>query len=147
MTQIAFVGNMTGPVEVRYTSSGQPVGNVGVAVNRKRGDKESTYFHKVTLWGEMAEHAAGLGKGTRVVVIGRIESREYETRDGRKGVAWEVTADGFGPDLRWATAQVARVADQDRAGASETPSGGPWGTPTDSGAQAGAWDASKEVPF
>lgn len=107
--QVAFVGNMTGPVELRFTQSGKAVGNVTVARSRKRGDDEQTDFVRVSLWEGLAEHAAQLDKGTRVIVSGRMESREYETKDGEKRTVWEVTADAFGPDLRWATAVVTRT--------------------------------------
>ncbi len=105
---ISFHGNMTAPVEVRYTPGGKAVGNVTVAVNRKRGEVEETDFYRVTLWESLAENAANLDKGTRVIVEGRQASREYETKDGQKRTAWEVTADAFGPDLRFVKVEVTR---------------------------------------
>lgn len=109
MSTISIRGNMTAPVEIRYTQAGQAVGSVTVAENVGKDDKKRTNFHRVTLWGEMAEHAAQLDKGTSVIVIGRLDQSEYETREGEKRTAWEVTADAFGPDLRFATAQVTRA--------------------------------------
>jgi single-strand DNA-binding protein len=108
MTQIAFIGNTTSEAELRYTQAGKAVASVTVAVNRKRGDQEETDFHRVTIWEGMAENAATLPKGTRVVVIGRLVSRAYETREGEKRTGWEVTADGFGPDMRFASVAVTR---------------------------------------
>ena len=108
MTTIAFHGNTVGPVELRYTQSGKAVANVRVAVNRKRGDTEETDFYAVTLWESLAENAAQIDKGTRVVVVGRQTSREFEDKQGQKRTAWDVTADAFGPDLRYATAQITR---------------------------------------
>ncbi|WP_350347235.1 single-stranded DNA-binding protein [Agromyces sp. G08B096] len=109
MTQISLIGNLTSPVELRFTANGKAVGNVTVAVNRKRGDQEETDFHRVTLWEQLAENAAQLEKGTRVVVVGRLTQRSYEDKQGEKRTAWDVTADAFGPDLRFATAQVTRA--------------------------------------
>lgn len=109
MTTIAIRGNMTTPVEIRFTQSGKPVGNVTVAENVGKDDTKRTFFHRVTLWGELAEHAAQLEKGTSVVLIGRLESRDYEDREGNKRTVWEVTADAFGPDLRFATATVVKA--------------------------------------
>lgn len=106
MTHIAFIGNMTSELELRYTQGGKAVGSVTVAVNRKKGDQEETDFHRVTVWEGMAENAARLPKGTRVLVVGRLTSRQYEDREGQKRTGWEVTADGFGPDLRYQAAQV-----------------------------------------
>lgn len=123
MSSIGFVGNMTSALELRFTSSGLPVGSVTVAVNRKRGEVEETDFHRVTLWRELAENAAALEKGTRVVVVGRLSSREYETREGEKRTGWEVKADAFGPDLRFATATVGRTANRGGVGGSTASSG------------------------
>ncbi len=115
MTDIAFGGNITSPAELRFTQGGKPVASVTVAVNRKRGDQEATDFHRVTLWDSLATHSAELDKGTRVVVVGRLESRDYEAKDGQKRTVWEVTAFGFGPDLRFASVQVTRAERQQQS--------------------------------
>lgn len=135
--QVAFVGNMTGPVELRFTQSGKAVGNVTVARSRKRGDDEQTDFVRVSLWEGLAEHAAQLDKGTRVIVSGRMESREYETKDGEKRIVWEVTADAFGPDLRWATAVVTKTGGR-APSAAPVPASGEFPAPV-------GWDA--DAPF
>jgi single-strand DNA-binding protein len=58
----------------------------------------------------MGENAAAtLTKGMRVLVTGRLEQREYTTREGDKRTAIEINADEIGPSLRWATAQVERT--------------------------------------
>lgn len=139
MTQISIRGNMTAQVEVRFTQSGKAVGNVTVAVNRGRDDNKQTDFYRVTLWESLAENAAQLDKGTSVIVIGRMESRDFDDRDGNKRTAWEVTADAFGPDLRFQTAQVSRSA----AGGPQARAGQPQTAPV---ADDGSWSTS-EVPF
>jgi single-strand DNA-binding protein len=140
-TPITLLGNLTSAIELRWTQSGKAVGNVTVAVNRKRGEVEETDFHRVTLWESLAENAATLEKGTRVIVVGRLTSREYETREGEKRVGWDVTADAFGPDLRWAQASVTRAASNrgvDRPQEPATGTNDTWVTP-------GA--ADDETPF
>jgi single-strand DNA-binding protein len=62
--------------------------------------------------------AATLAKGSRVIVTGRLEQREYTTREGDKRTAIEVVADELGPSLRWATAQVERQSGGGGGGAS-----------------------------
>lgn len=147
MTQITIIGNITAAPELRFTQGGKAVANVTVAVNRKKGDEQETDFYRVTVWEQMAEHAAQLEKGTRVIVVGRLASKQYENREGVKQTGWEVTADAFGPDLRFQTAQVSRAGDrpQDRAGQPVTPStpDEPWSTP--GGAQNASWPT--ESPF
>lgn len=142
MSQITIVGNTTAPVEVRYTQSGRAVGSVTVAVNRKRGEVEEVDFHRVTLWQELAEHAAQLVKGTRVIVVGRLTSRGWETQEGEKRTGWEITADAFGPDLRWATAQVTRAAGN--GGAAKPAAQTDQWPSADPGAP---WDPSESEPF
>ncbi len=134
MTSITIRGNTTAPVELRYTSNGKPVASVTVAENVGKDDQKRTNFHRVTLWGELAEHAAALDKGTSVIVVGRLEQREYETKEGEKRTVWEVTADAFGPDLRFQTVTVARAGG---SGCRSQPpvAGEPWAAP--SGAETG----------
>lgn len=157
MSKITIVGNATSDVELRYTQGGVPVANVNVAENVKVGEKEHTNFHRVTIWRDMAEHAAGsIHKGMRVIVVGKLDQREFEDREGNKRQAWDVTADAIGPDLRWATAQVTRIqGQQGQSGANqgETASSGTWTTPSpQGGAQQAAQDAwsqpvTEDTPF
>jgi single-strand DNA-binding protein len=78
----------------------------------------------------MGENAAAtLTKGMRVLVTGRLEQREYTTREGDKRTAIEINADEIGPSLRWATAQVERTPREgggggDRGGRGNTGGGG-----------------------
>lgn len=152
MTQIAFIGNLTSPPELRYTQSGKAVANVTVAVNRKKGDVEETDFHRVTVWEGMAENLAQLDKGTRVVVVGRITQREYQTKEGEKRTAWEVTADAIGPDLRFAQVTVTRTQSGRGPGSPvESAEAEPWATTapgTGFDAQTASWGSdSDSTPF
>ena len=106
---VTLVGNLTRDPELRFTQSGQAVASFGLAVNRRyqqNGEwQEKVSFFNVTAWGQLAENSASsLTKGGRVIVNGRLEQREYETREGDKRNVVEVVADEIGPSLRWATA-------------------------------------------
>jgi single-strand DNA-binding protein len=71
--------------------------------------EEQTSFFNVVCWREMAENVAeSIGKGSRVVVTGRLEQRSWETENGDKRSVVEIVADEVGPSLRWATAKVNR---------------------------------------
>jgi single-strand DNA-binding protein len=110
---VTLVGNITRDPELRFTQGGQAVASFGLAVNRRyqqNGEwQEKTSFINITAWGQLGENtASSLQKGARVIVNGRLEQREYETRDGDKRNVVEVVADEIGPSLRWATAQVER---------------------------------------
>lgn len=115
MTTTTIVGTIGRDLDLRFTASGQATTKFGVAVNRKWTNKqtnetqESTSWFDVVCWGQLAENAAeSLGKGQRVIVTGRLDIRPWEADDGTKRIAVELTADGIGPDLRWATATVQR---------------------------------------
>ena len=70
----------------------------------------------VVVWREQAEHAAeSLTKGSRVVVLGRLQQRAWTAEDGSARQVVEVVADELGPSLRWATATTTRTTrSQDR---------------------------------
>jgi single-strand DNA-binding protein len=63
----------------------------------------------VVVWRDRAKHAAeSLAKGSRVVVVGRLQQRSWTAEDGRARSMVEVVAEELGPNLRWATAMPAR---------------------------------------
>src|ERR1700722_13610035 len=112
---ITLVGNVTRDPELRFTPSGQATATFGLAVNRRWQNRqtqeweEATSFFDVVCWREMAENASeSLGRGSRVIVSGRLEQRSWETPDGDRRSKVEVIADEIGPSLRWATAQVTK---------------------------------------
>ena len=118
---ITLVGNLTRDPELRFTTGGRGVASFGNAVGRRyqvNGEwQEQTSYFNITAWGQLGENAAAtLAKGSRVIVTGRLEQREYTTRDGDKRTAIEVVADELGPSLRWATAQVERQSGQGGGG-------------------------------
>ena len=112
---VTLVGNLTRDPELRYTTGGRGVASFGLAVNRRymqNGEwQEQTSFFNITAWGDLGENAAAsLTKGARCIVTGRLQQREYETREGEKRSIVEVVADELGPSLRWAQAQVERIS-------------------------------------
>jgi single-strand DNA-binding protein len=73
----------------------------------------------------MAENVSeSLGRGTRVVVSGRLEQRSWETDQGEKRSKVEVVADEIAPSLRWATAQVTKNERSDGGGGGGSYGGG-----------------------
>jgi single-strand DNA-binding protein len=112
---VTIVGNLTRDPEIRYTTGGAAKASFGVAVSRRWQNRQSseweeqTSFFNVVCWREMAENVSeSLGKGSRVVVTGRLEQRSWETENGEKRSVVEIVADEVGPSLRWATASVTR---------------------------------------
>ena len=126
---ITLVGNLTRDPELRFTTGGRGVASFGIAVGRRyqvNGEwQEQTSYFNITAWGQLGENAAAtLAKGSRVIVTGRLEQREYTTRDGDKRTAIEVVADELGPSLRWATAQVERQSGQGGGGGNRNANAG-----------------------
>ena len=116
---VTLVGNMTRDPELRYTANGVPVASFGLAWNRKdKDDQDIASFFDVTCWRDLAEHVAeSLGKGTRVVVYGRIEHDTWENSDGEKRSKVKVVAEEIAPSLRWATATVEKTSTGAKKGA------------------------------
>jgi single-strand DNA-binding protein len=176
-TVITVVGNLVDDPELRFTPSGAAVANFRIASTPRTFDKQSNewkdgdaLFLSCSVWRQAAENVAeSLQKGMRVVVQGRLRSRQYETREGEKRTVFEIEVDEVGPSLKYATAKVTRAARSGGGGygsqgggggnqgqpdpwASAAPAGGPAG-----GAQGGApagdpWGApgvggSDEPPF
>ncbi len=116
-TVITVIGNITGDPELRFTPSGAAVANFTVASTPRAFDRQSnewkdgeTLFMRCSVWRDAAENVAeSLGRGTRVIVSGRLKSRSYETKEGEKRTVYELQVDEVGPSLRYATAKVTRT--------------------------------------
>ena len=105
---VSFAGNLTDEPEVRYTEGGIARAMLRVAVSGRR-EQEASFF-TVVVWRDQAEHASqSLSKGSRVVVVGRLQQRAWTTEDGNARSVVEVAADELGPSLRWATATTTRA--------------------------------------
>ena len=110
---VTLIGNLVEEPDLRFTPAGVAMAKLRFAVNRryqKNGEwQEETSFFGGTLWREAAENAAeSLQKGMRVIVVGSLEQRSWETPEGEKRSVVEVRIDEVGPSLRWATASVTR---------------------------------------
>src|SRR3954466_14432879 len=115
---IDLVGNLTRDPELRYTPGGMPVASFGLAYNhrfRKGGEggggdwEDKPSFFDIVCYGSLGENVSEyLERGSRVMVVGRLEQRSWETPEGDKRSKVEVIADEVGPSMRWATAIVTK---------------------------------------
>jgi single-strand DNA-binding protein len=116
-TQITVVGNLVADPELRFTSGGQAVVNFRVASTPRYFDRQANewkdgeaLFLSCNAWRQYAENISeSLTKGMRVIVVGRLRQRTWETREGEKRTSFEVEVDEVGPALRSATAKVNRT--------------------------------------
>jgi single-strand DNA-binding protein len=89
-----FVGGRVGrDPEIRQTQSGKSVANFSIAVTEKYNGKEDVTWFNVTAWDKSADFAEKwIQKGARVLVVGKIQIRQYDDRDGNKRTSTDVIA-------------------------------------------------------
>jgi single-strand DNA-binding protein len=99
LNKVMLIGNLGADPEMRYTQSNQAVCNFRIATtdvwNDKNGQKqERTEWHRIVVWGRPAEACGNyLKKGRPVFIEGRIQTREWEDKDGNKRYTTEIVAD------------------------------------------------------
>ncbi len=141
-----LIGNLGRDPEIRYTQSGMAVANFTLATNESWSDKESgerrerTEWHRIVVFGKMGETCGKyLSKGRQVYVEGRIQTREWEDRDGNKRYTTEIVAS----DVRF-------LGNRGEGGGYAGPAGGgggPAGGDPGFGAPAGGGTADDDIPF
>lgn len=115
LNRIILIGRLTRDPELKYLANGTAVATFSLAVNR-RFNKEETDFIDIVVWRQTAEFVANYGgKGRLAAVEGRLQIRNYETKDGQKRKAAEVVAD----DVRFL----------DKSGTGSSPGAGQTSTP------------------
>lgn len=98
LNKAMIIGNLGRDPELRYTQSGTPVANFSIATNRKWKDnsgqlQEQTEWHRIVVFGRQAETCDKyLKKGRQVYVEGRLQTRDWEDRDGNKRSTTEIVA-------------------------------------------------------
>ncbi len=98
VNKVILVGNLGRDPELRYTPSGQAVANFSLATNESFTDKsgerqERTEWHRIVAWGKTAELCSQyLSKGRPVYIEGRLQTREWEDKEGIKRQTTEIVA-------------------------------------------------------
>jgi single-strand DNA-binding protein len=113
MNEITVIGKVGQAPELRFTNNGMAVCTFSVATNRrtKNSEEKETTWHDCTAFDKLAENIAGsLTKGNEVIVIGRLEKRKYEKKDGTKAEKVSIVVDNCGLSLRWDCATVGAEA-------------------------------------
>ena len=86
-------GRLTKAPELKQTNNGKSVCGFTIAVDRSR-DREKTDFIPIVAWGKTAEFVnQWFGKGDLITIVGRIEVRNYEDKNGNKRTATEIIAE------------------------------------------------------
>jgi single-strand DNA-binding protein len=101
VNKVILVGRLGRDPETRYTGGGQAVANFSVATDEtyrdKNGERQKrTEWHKIVVWGKQAEIAQQyLKKGSLIFIEGRIQSREWQDKEGQKRTSFEIVANNF----------------------------------------------------
>src|SRR5258708_40232089 len=99
VNKVILVGNLGRDAELRYTPGGAAVATLNMATtevwNDKAGAKqEKTEWHRVIFWGKVAESLTEyLTKGKQVYVEGRLQTRQWDDKDGNKRYTTEIRGD------------------------------------------------------
>jgi single-strand DNA-binding protein len=101
VNKVILVGRLGRDPETRYTGGGQAVANFSIATDEtykdRNGEKQKrTEWHKIVVWGKQAEIAQQyLKKGSLLFLEGRIQSREWQDKEGQKRTSFEIVASNF----------------------------------------------------
>jgi len=101
VNKVILVGRLGRDPETRFTGGGQAVANFSVATDEtykdRNGERQKrTEWHKIVVWGKQAEIAQQyLKKGSLVYIEGRIQSREWQDKEGQKRTSFEIVASNF----------------------------------------------------
>lgn len=96
VNKVILVGRLGRDPETRFTSSGQAVCNFSIATDETYKDRagerqKRTEWHRIVMWGRLAELAQQyLRKGSMVYIEGRIQSRQWDDREGQKRTSFEI---------------------------------------------------------
>lgn len=97
MNKVILMGRLTRNPEVRYTTSNVLVASFSLAINRrfaKEGEERQADFINVVAWDKTGEFCSKyFKKGQQVGIVGRIQSRSYDDKDGKKIYVTEVVAE------------------------------------------------------
>jgi single-strand DNA-binding protein len=98
VNKVILVGRLGRDPESRFTASGQAVCNFSLATDRSYKDRngqtqKQAEWHKIVAWGKLAEICQKyLKKGSQIFIEGRIQSRQWDDKDGNKRTSFEIVA-------------------------------------------------------
>ncbi len=145
VNKVILVGNLGRDAELRYTPGGAAVATLNLATTEVWNDKagqrqERTEWHRIVLWGKTAESLSEyLTKGKQIYVEGRLQTRQWDDRDGNKRYTTEVRSD-----------RVVLLGGGGGGAGRGGPGGGRAATPEPEASSAGATDevvTDDDIPF
>jgi single-strand DNA-binding protein len=98
LNKVLLMGHLGRDPEVRFTQGGAAVANFSIATNESWKDKngqqqEKTEWHRIVVWGKLAELCGEyLKKGRQAFIEGRLQTREWTDKEGKKNYSTEIVA-------------------------------------------------------
>ncbi|HDY8020730.1 TPA: single-stranded DNA-binding protein [Vibrio vulnificus] len=141
VNKVILVGNLGNDPEIRYMPSGGAVANITVATSETWRDKatgeprEKTEWHRVTLYGKLAEVAGEyLRKGSQVYIEGQLQTRKWQDQNGQDRYSTEVVVQGYNGIMQMLGGRQQQGGAPAMGGAPQQQQGG-WGQPQQPAAQ------------
>jgi len=135
-----MIGTLVDDPSLKFTPSGAAVCSFRLASTPRKFDrdanqwvdqKDATLFLSCSIWRQAAENMAeAMKRGDRVVAVGKLRQRSFETREGEKRTVFELECDEVAASLKFATVTVNKMA---RSGSGNNGSSAPRGNPQSGG--------------
>ncbi|NCU39249.1 single-stranded DNA-binding protein [Candidatus Saccharibacteria bacterium] len=99
MNSVQLIGRLTKDLDLKYTQTGKAVATGTLAVNRRfknaQGESEADFIN-IQIWDKSAENLANFTrKGSQIGVNGRIQTRNYENKEGQRVYVTEIVVENF----------------------------------------------------
>ncbi|MFC1538335.1 single-stranded DNA-binding protein [Candidatus Latescibacterota bacterium] len=101
LNKVLLIGNLGNDPEIKYSQSGNAIANISIATTEGRKNangewEDFTEWHRVVMFGKLAETCKDyLRKGSKVFIEGRIQTRSWEDKDGKKNYMTEVVGNSM----------------------------------------------------
>ncbi len=136
MNKVILIGNLGQDPEVRYMPSGGAVANITIATSETWRDKatgeqkEKTEWHRVTLYGKLAEVAGEyLRKGSQVYIEGQLQTRKWQDQSGQDRYSTEVVVQGYNGIMQMLGGRAQQGGMPAQGGMNAPAQQGSWGQP------------------
>lgn len=136
VNKVILIGNLGQDPEVRYMPSGGAVANITIATSETWRDKatgeqkEKTEWHRVTLYGKLAEVAGEyLRKGSQVYIEGQLQTRKWQDQSGQDRYSTEVVVQGYNGIMQMLGGRAQQGGMPAQGGMNVPAQEGSWGQP------------------
>ncbi|QYO69821.1 single-stranded DNA-binding protein [Vibrio cholerae] len=136
VNKVILIGNLGQDPEVRYMPSGGAVANITIATSETWRDKatgeqkEKTEWHRVTLYGKLAEVAGEyLRKGSQVYIEGQLQTRKWQDQNGQDRYSTDIVVQGYNGIMQMLGGRAQQGGMPAQGGMNAPAQQGSWGQP------------------